>query len=156
MPTAYDVPPSILIERLTKYLKEEVPEIRPPPWALYVKTGVSRERVPSDPEWWYVRAAAILRKVYMLGPIGIGSLRTIYGGRARLGVRREHHRKGSGAIIRKILQQLEKAGLVEKTKRGRVVTPKGRSLIDQLSTQILKEMAKKSPELKKYLPITRR
>jgi len=47
---------------------------------------------------------------------------------------------------------LEKSQLIQKQKDGgRVVTAKGRKLVDNLSTMILKEMAAKNPELTKYL-----
>ena len=42
--------------------------------------------------------------------------------------------------IRKILQQLEAAGLVEKTKDGRILTSKGRSLLDKLAAQVRKNL----------------
>ncbi len=151
MPTPYDVPPAILIERLAKYLKDNVDAVRPPEWALYVKTGVHKERPPQNSDWWYIRCASLLRKVYVKGPIGVEHLRAEYGGRKDRGVKPEHARKGSGAIIRKALQQLEEAGLVETVKgEGRIVTPKGRSLLDSLSTEIKRELEKSIPELRKY------
>ena len=151
MPTPYDVPPAILIERLAKYLKDNVDAVRPPEWALYVKTGVHKERPPQNSDWWYIRCASLLRKVYVKGPIGVEHLRAEYGGRKDRGVKPEHTRKGSGAIIRKALQQLEEAGLVETVKgEGRIVTPKGRSLLDSLSTEIKRELEKSIPELRKY------
>ncbi len=151
MPTVYDVPSTILIERLAKYLKEYVTEVEPPAWALFVKTGVHKERPPENPEWWYTRCASLLRKIYLKGPIGVEHLRAEYGGRKDFGVRPEHACKGSGAIIRKALQQLEAAGLVETVKgKGRVVTNKGRSLLDKLATEIKKELEKEIPELRKY------
>ncbi|MCD6470077.1 30S ribosomal protein S19e [Candidatus Bathyarchaeota archaeon] len=151
MPTPYDVPPAILIERLAKYLKDNVDAVRPPEWALYVKTGVHKERPPQNSDWWYIRCASLLRKVYVKGPIGVEHLRAEYGGRKDRGVKPEHTRKGSGAIIRKALQQLEEAGLVETVKgEGRIVTPKGRSLLDSLSTEIKRELEKNIPELRKY------
>lgn len=151
MPTPYDVPPALLIERLSKYLKMNVDEIKPPPWASIVKTGAHAERPPQDPDWWFVRCASLLRKIYVKGPIGIERLRSEYGGRKDRGVLPEHSRKGSGAIIRKALQQLEEAGLVETVKgRGRMITPKGRSLLDSLSTEIKRKLEKVNPELKKY------
>ena len=68
-------------------------------------------------DWWYIRAASIMRKLYIYGPVGVGSLRTAYGYRAKIGdkTRPERTRKAGGAIIRKILQQLEhvEAGHVE-------------------------------------------
>ncbi|MGB9729745.1 MAG: 30S ribosomal protein S19e [Thermoprotei archaeon] len=156
MPTAYDVPASALIKELTEYLKVNVPEIKPPTWALFVKTGTFAERVPAQSDWWYMRAAAILRQVYIRGPISVKTLRILYGGRKKRGSAPEHHRPGSGSIIRKILQQLEKADLVRKTKEGRVITEKGQSIIDALSTKILKQSVRENPELIKYLTVKSR
>lgn len=151
MPTPHDVPPQMLIERLARYLKDNVPQVEPPPWAPFVKTGVHKERPPQDPDWWYTRCASILRKVYLKGPIGIEHLRAEYGGRKDYGVKPEHAVKGSGSIVRKALQQLEAAGLVETVKgKGRVVSREGRRLLDRLSAEIKKELEKQIPELKKY------
>jgi len=151
LPTPYDVPPSILIERLARYLKDNVDAVRPPEWALYVKTGSHAERAPQDPDWWYTRCASLLRKVYINGPIGVEHLRSEYGGRKDRGTRREHARKGGGAIIRKALQQLERAGLIETIKgRGRVITSEGRKLLDSLSSDIKKELERVNPALSKY------
>jgi len=151
MPTPYDVPASILIERLARHLKEEVDAIAPPPWGSFVKTGSHVQGPPQNPEWWFTRCASILRKIYMKGPIGIERLRSQYGGRIDRGVRPEHARKGGGTIIRKALQQLQAAELVEPLKnRGRVVTGKGRRLLDKLSTEIKVNLEKTKPELKKY------
>jgi len=154
MPTAYDVPADILIKRITDELKKEA-EIKPPEWSEYVKTGVHKERAPAQEDWWYIRAASILRKIYLYGPIGISKLRIAYGGRHRRGVKPEHFARGSGSIIRKILQQLEKAEYIQKKSGhgskgrvivGRVVTTKGHSFIDKLSAEIKKQI----PELERY------
>jgi len=151
MPTLYDVPASILIERLARHLREEVDAIVPPTWASFAKTGSHVQGPPQDPDWWFTRCASLLRKIYMKGPVGIERLRSEYGGRIDRGVRPEHARKGGGAIIRKALQQLQAAGLVEPLKnRGRVVTRKGRQLLDKLSTEIKGNLEKTQPELKKY------
>ena len=153
MVSAAQVPADRLIAELARYLKEKVPQVKPPEWAFYVKTGAHKERVPSDPDWWYYRCASILRKLYVRGePVGIESLRVAYGGRKNYGVAPEHFVKGSGSIIRKALQQLEKAGLVVKVPRkGRTLSPKGRSLLDKLANKIMRELAKENKELEKYL-----
>ena len=133
--------PMKLIQKVAVYLKENR-VIEPPPWAVFVKTGVHKERPPQDPDWWYIRAAAIMRKLYIRGPIGVSRLRTLYGGRHRRGHRPPKFAKGSGAIIRKILQQLEAAELVQKAdKRGRVLTPKGRELLEEAAKIVLKTEA---------------
>ena len=156
MPTPYDVPPDKLIERLARYLKREVEAVRPPEWAIFVKTGSHVQRPPQDPDWWYVRCASLLRKLYIHGPIGVERLRSMYGGRKDRGHRPEHHRKAGGSIIRKALQQLEAAGLVQKVTDakghviGRALTPEGRSLLDCIATEVKRELEKVMPELRKY------
>ncbi|MCG2864138.1 MAG: 30S ribosomal protein S19e [Vulcanisaeta sp.] len=153
MVSVKDVPADLLIRELARYLKENVPQVKPPEWALFVKTGPNKDRPPMQDDWWYIRAAAILRKIYLNGPVGIERLRMAFSYRAKVGVgvRSERTRKAGGAIIRNILHQLEAAGLITKTKEGRVVTPQGRALLDKLAYNILKELAKQRPELAKYL-----
>jgi len=154
MVSAHRVPASELIKALSQYLKEHVKEVSPPEWAGFVKTGVHKERAPTDPDWWYVRAASIMRKLYIHGPLGIETLRTVYGGRKKKRKAMEHHYKASGAVIRKILQQLEIAGYVEKVDgEGRRLTPKGVSLVDKIAHRLLMGLAKQRPELRKYSPI---
>ncbi len=134
--TVYDVDPSALINKLAEELKK-IKEISPPEWAIFVKTGNFKDRPPAEKDWWYKRAASMLRKIYILGPIGVSKLRTKYGGRKNRGYKPERYVKGSGNIIRKILQQLEKSDLikqiVKKKHKGRILTPKGMSLIDKTS-----------------------
>ncbi len=151
MITPHDVPASKLIEKLANYLKENVDEISPPSWASIVKTGAHVQRPPQNPDWWYIRCASLLRKIYVHGPVGVERLRAEYGGRKDYGVRPEHAAKASGAIIRKALQQLEAAGLVETFKtRGRRVTKKGRKLLEEMAEDVKTGLVKKIPELEKY------
>lgn len=141
--SVYNVPADELISRAAKELKK-LNELKPPFWADFVKTGISRERPPINPEWWYTRAASILRKTLVFGPIGVSKLRVDYGGRKNRGVAGEHTFKGSGNILRKIFQQLEKAGFVKQGKKGnhkgRIITPKGTSFLDKISNQIMKDL----------------
>ncbi len=150
MPTVYDIPASILIRRLAQDLKSRK-EINPPEWASFVKTGAHAERAPDDPDWWFVRCASILRKVYIQGPIGTEKLRIQYGGRKRRGARPNKFHRGSGAVVRSSLQQLERAGFIKKRgAKGREMTDIGRSYMDKLSSGLKTELAKAIPELEKY------
>lgn len=119
-----------LIQEVAQDLKEH---IHKPDWADYVKTGVHKERPPVDENWWYIRAAAVLRTVYLKGPIGVSKLRTKYGGLKNRGVKPSIFKKGSGSVLRHVLQQLEQAGFVKQAEReahkGRIITPTGASLI---------------------------
>ena len=151
MTTAYDVPADILITKLSSYIKENHKEITPPEWAAHVKTGSHVKRVPQVPDWWFVRTASLLRKLYLDSPVGVQRLRKEYGGRKRRGNSPAHHGIAGGSIIRTSLQQLEKAGLVNKAeKRGRSLSAKGRSLLDAMSTQIKKDLDREKPELMAY------
>ncbi len=141
--TPYDVPAEAFIEKLARHLKENVDEVEPPPWALYVKTGAHAQRPPQNPDWWYVRCASLLRKLYIHGPLGVERLRGEYGGRKDYGVRPEHAVKAGGAILRKALQQLEAAGLVEKFQnKGRRLTRDGRKLLEMLAEEVEKTVVK--------------
>ena len=139
MPTMYDVDSQELINKAAEELKK-IPEIKPPEWAPFVKTGMHKERPPVKNDWWYMRTASVLRTVYRLGPVGVSKLRAKYGGKKNRGHKKEHFFKGSGNILRKSLQQLEKAGFVKFAEKGvhkgRIVTPKGKSFLDRIAVQI--------------------
>lgn len=151
MTTPYDVPASKFIEKLAKYLKENVDEVSPPQWASIVKTGAHIQRQLQNPDWWYIRCASLLRKIYVHGPIGVEKMRAEYGGRKDYGVTPEHAVKAGGAIIRKALQQLEAAGLIETFKpRGRRVTREGRKLLQELAEELQKKSVRAVPGLEKH------
>jgi len=137
MTTVYDVPPDHIIRRVAEELKTRK-EIVPPAWAAFAKTGVHKEMPPEDPDWWFIRAAAVLRRVYVDGPLGVERMRSFYGGNKNRGSRPNAFRKGSGSILRKSLQQLEAAGLVIHDKTGRRVSPAGMSFLDNLSQEVSK------------------
>jgi small subunit ribosomal protein S19e len=145
VPTPFQVPVDLFIEKLAKYLRENVGEVSPPTWSLTAKTGSHRERPPQQPDWWFLRCASLLRKLYVHAPIGVQRLRVEYGGRKRKGRRIEHSRKSGGSSIREPLQQLEKAGLVSKQeKEGRKITREGIGLLNRISAEVLKEIKKPS------------
>jgi len=134
--TPFDVNPGDLIKLVSEKLKD-YREVKPPEWAIYTKTGVHKERTPDDPDWWYVRAAAVLRTIYNSGPVGIERLRTKYGGKKSVGNRPPKFAKGSGSIQRKVCQQLEAAGLIERTEKdGRILSPKGKSMLDKCAEEV--------------------
>lgn len=139
MGTIYDCNQSELVEKASQELKK-VNAIKAPSWAAFVKTGVHKERPPVEGDWWHTRAASVLRQIYRKGPVGVSKLRTAYGGKKNRGYKTEHFYKGSGSILRKILQQLEAAGFVKKEEKnvhkGRVLTAEGKKFLDNIAAQI--------------------
>jgi len=149
MAKVYDVPADIFISRLTQILKNE--DISVPDWASFVKTGSHAEKPPQNSEWWHVRCASILRKIYLHGPLSVNELRSMYGGGRPVGYGAAHHKDASGAIIRNAIHGLEKLGLVTIIeKKGRMLTKQGTQKLDRLATEILSELIAKEPSLKIY------
>lgn len=126
MSKVFDVPADLLIAHVAADLKEKQ-KVEAPAWVAYVKTGAHKERAPQDPDWFYVRVASVLRRVYLDGPVGVESLRTYYGHRKARGGKPHEFRKAGGKVIRLSLQILEKLGLIEKDKNkdGRRISGKG-------------------------------
>lgn len=152
MATFYDVPADALIDALADRLAERIEE---PAWAGYVKTGANRELAPEDERFWDRRAASILRKVAIDGPVGVNALRTEYGGAKegsqRYGVAPATQAPAGGKIIRTILQQLEAEGLVEEVgSAGRGVTSEGHRLLNETAEDVLDDLVDSRPELERY------
>ena len=124
-----------------KYNKElaealkKVSEFKKPEWIDLVKTSSNKKRPSTDEDFWYKRAASILRQIYARKIVGVERLRTRYGGRKNRGAKPAKFRKGGGKIVRTILQQAEAAGFIEKVKSkksGRQLTAKGKELMESI------------------------
>ena len=108
-------------------------------------------------DWWHTRAAAVLRKVAVKGPIGANRISQEYGGVKDRGVKKNKAVAGSRNISRKILQQLSESGLVVESmntagtvNHGKIVSPKGQSLLDEVAHSVRSAAEKKYPGLKGY------
>ena len=163
MTTFYDVPADLLNPALAEKLSD-VDGISRPQWADYVKTGVHRERPPTQENWWELRCAALLRKVGREGPIGVNALAQAYGGKKDNGSNPHTPAMGSRHIIRTALQQLNDAGLVEmketktvqsvdgdqKLFAGRTITAAGHKLLDEVAHSVRAQAEDTYPRLSKY------
>jgi small subunit ribosomal protein S19e len=138
MTTVLDIKANRLIAKVAGKLKAEK-MVSPPKWMAFVKTGSHAERAPESPDFWYVRCASLLRRLYVKGPIGVSRLREKYGGRKHHTAAVAHFRKAGGSIIRKALQQLETAGLVSKVPKGRAISKKGVALLDGAARGVASE-----------------
>jgi len=163
MTTYHDVPADLFIPALADRLGD-VEAIVAPEWAAYVKTGVTRERPPTQENWWHLRAAAVLRKVARRGPIGITALSQLFGGYKDNGSMPNTPAAGSRHVIRTAMQQLEAAGLVELVElkpiesvdgeqmlyKGRVITGAGQKIMDEVAHAVLPQALEAYPGLDKY------
>ncbi|MGY8755214.1 MAG: 30S ribosomal protein S19e [Candidatus Poseidoniales archaeon] len=163
MTTFYDVPAGILTPALAEKLAS-VDQISMPEWGAYVKTGVHREKPPSQENWWQIRCAALMRKVAREGPIGVNSLAQAYGGRKDNGAHPNTPAVASRNVIRTALQQLEDAGLIElkstktvnsvngdqKLFAGRTISAAGHKMLDDVAHSVRAEAEAAFPGLAKY------
>ncbi len=124
--------------KLAEALKK-VPEIKQPKWSKFVKSGPAKARPIEDPDFWYKRAASILKQIYKKKIVGVSRLKTKYGSKKNRGYAPEEFRRASGKIIRTILQQCDEAGFTEiakairgvrERKPGRQLTKKGREFME--------------------------
>ncbi|KAJ4332272.1 Protein component of the small (40S) ribosomal subunit [Didymella glomerata] len=108
-------------------------------WVDTVKTSHSNELPPQDIDWFYVRAAAVARHVYMRKTVGVGRLRKVHGSTKNRGSRPSHHVDASGSVDRKVLQALAKIGVVEidEDKGGRRITQSGQRDLDRIAQTTL-------------------
>ena len=150
MTTHYDVPGEHLVGALASSLKS-VKAIQPPDWSSFVKTSVHKERAPTQPDWWYSRTASVLRKIGVKGPIGTERLARHYSGSRDRGSKPNRSNNGSRKVLRLIMQQLEIAGFIQKSKKGgRGLTPKGQSVLDNTAFAVKKKLEKEMSSLRKY------
>merc|ERR1712071_426082 len=119
------------------YLKK-AGKIEIPKYVDLVKLALFKELAPMDNDWYYVRCAAIARRMYIRPGTGVGGLTKIFGGNDRRGVRPGRFQKSSAGVIRHCLQQLEKMGIVEHTPNGgRKMTKEGQRDLDRIAQQVL-------------------
>ncbi|GAB2234411.1 hypothetical protein Drorol1_Dr00003663 [Drosera rotundifolia] len=134
--TVKDVSPHEFVKAYAAHLKQSG-KIELPEWTDIVKIGVHKELAPYDPDWYYIRAASMARKIYLRGGLGVGAFRRIYGGSKRNGSRPPHFCKSSGSIAHHILQQLYTINIIDfDTKGGRRITSSGQRDIDQVAGRV--------------------
>jgi small subunit ribosomal protein S19e len=143
-----DVPAEAFIAAFSQHLKSQG-KVQVPQWAEYVKTGVARELSPYNADWFFVRMAAIARRVYINPNVGVGAFKKIFGTKQRNGGGHNSASLGSGKVIRLAVQQLQKLGLLEASKAskgGRVVSSKGRQEMDYVAVHAAAPLAAKTKQ----------
>ena len=145
--TVLDVPSNKFINQLASFLKEKN-IIKIPKYASLVKTSRANDCEPINPDYFYYKAAAIVRKLYATKSknVGVGSLRVMFSKKERRGSQPPKTFRAGGKIIREIVIQLKNAGYVknyggkdEETDSGLFLTQKGRSELDKIASGLMKK-----------------
>lgn len=141
-----DVDASTFIDAYAQHLKRSG-KIEVPTWVDIVKTGHFKEQAPYNPDWFYVRAAALARHIYLRKAVGIGHLRKFHGGASNRGFRPSHHADASGSVQRKVVQGLEGIGVLEKDpKGGRRISQDGMRDLDRIAVACLEAAAEEEED----------
>lgn len=71
--------------------------------------------------------------MYLRKNVGVGRLRKAHGGQKNRGTRPSHHVNASGSVDRKVMQALEKIGVLEQDEErgGRRITTAGQRDLDR-------------------------
>ena len=92
-----------------------------------------------------------------MGPVGVNHLSQAFGGPKNRGSAPNRATAGSRHVIRTSLQQLEDAGLVTVRRNaagtvtmGRILTPAGQKILDDVAHEVRPEAEKAYPGLKNY------
>ena len=153
--TVKDVPAEQFVKAFAEHLKK-TQKVTPLSNGYFIKTGVGKEVAPHSEDWFYMRAAAVARRLYLKPGLGVGNLRHQFGKNKRNGHRANKHSKGSGKVIRYTIQQLQDAdvlmayndkrntsvqgGLVEAPGLPRIVTPAGQKEMNEIAKQVFKSL----------------
>lgn len=135
-----DVPAQDFINAYASFLQRQG-KLEVPGYVDIVKTSAGNEMPPQDSEgWFYKRAASVARHIYLRKQVGVGKLNKLYGGAKNRGLRPHKHVDASGSVNRRVLQALEKIGVVEiSPKGGRRISENGQRDLDRIAAQTLEE-----------------
>lgn len=135
-----DVEAQKFIDAYSGFLKRQG-KLPIPAWVDTVKTSKGKELPPQNIDWFYVRAASVARHIYLRKTVGVGSLRKVHGGQKNRGFAPSHHVDASGSVDRKVLQALEKIGVLEidEEKGGRRISQTGQRDLDRIARTTVEE-----------------
>ena len=139
--TVKDVPAAVFIPALAKHFKKkwEDGKLTVPEWVDQIKTSNAKQLSPLDQDWYFTRAAALARQVYVRGGRGVGTYTTVFGGSKARGTKTNKFQKAASGCIRNILQQLKELDIVDvkKDQKGRWITKNGQHELDTIASQIV-------------------
>ena len=142
--------PNLLIPKVAEELKKRK-EIQPPVWAAFAKAGVHQQMPPEEPDWWFIRAASVLRRLYIDGPVGVQRMRTAYGGKRDRGSSPFQFRKGGGLVPPEGPPAARgRRATWQRTRTGGASRSPGRSFLDGVAHGLRKNAEEKVAGLSRY------
>ena len=147
--TIKDVKTFRWIKVMANHLKQEG-KLFVPNCAEFIKTSHGRERAPQNPDWYYMRAAAVLRRIYIRPGVGLGGLAKKFANKKNRGSQPEITTKAAKGPLHWACKSLEGLKLVGKGKEsGRVLTSAGRKRCDTIASNVIYRRAPSAAGAKK-------
>jgi small subunit ribosomal protein S19e len=139
MATVKDIPADKFIAALAAKL-EESGKFPQPKNADLLKLSRINELAPLDEKWYYVRLAAVFRRIYIQQGCGVGHLTRAFGGagRTRNELATSKTLDCARGNIRFAMKQLETSKYIaaKKGKNGRFITDSGRRFMDSIAKSL--------------------
>lgn len=136
MATVKDIPADKFIAALAAHL-EASNKFPAPKNVDIIKLATINELAPQNEKWYYIRLAAVFRKIYIHNGIGAGALAIAFGGNGTTSIahKKEHTYNGARGNIRYAMKQLDAAKFTAKKngKNGRFLTDAGRRELDTIA-----------------------
>ena len=102
-----------------------------------IKTSHGRDRAPQNPDWYYIRCAAVLRRIYMRPGTGTGGLSKPFGNKKNRGSQPEITTRAARGLLHWCCKSLEGLKLIQKGKTsGRCVSKLGRQKADTIASNL--------------------
>ena len=102
-----------------------------------MKQSHGNQRAPENPDWYFYRAASVLRHVYIHPGTGYGGLGKAFAIKKNNGSRPEKTVKATRGLLHWVCRSLEGLKLIAKGKaKGRVLTREGRRKADAIAFNV--------------------
>jgi len=146
-----DIQSGVFIKKLAEFFKDKNIIRTPTKWGSIVKCSHANELAPLDSDWFYNKAAAVARRIYInkTNSLGIRTLRALFGKKKRGSVKAPKFALAGGKILREIIKQFKNSKYVankftikdgENHTVGLHLTNLGITEMDKVASKIIKSM----------------
>ena len=134
--TLRDVSANKWIRAMAQHLKQSG-KLFVPSCTELVKQSHGNQRAPQNPDWYFYRCAAVLRRIYVRPGTGYGGLSKAFAIKKNNGSRPEKTVRASTGLLHWACRSLEGLKLIGKGKEsGRILTKDGRRKCDAIAFNV--------------------
>ncbi|KAI5148369.1 small subunit ribosomal protein S19e [Enteropsectra breve] len=135
MDSVFRVQPKPLINAIVDTLKSNG-NISLPENHDIIKTGHGKQYSPENPDWYYVRMAAIVRQAMRFGTVSRKGLAHRYGIRKNRGVRPTKFARASDFVNHSAIEELKKIGWFNFDNEENILTKEAKDILGEIVDKI--------------------